>query len=73
MPFGVHFGCWGRLWISFGRPWEYRGHGLGPGLALGLLNGLDCTQAMAGALCYWDPGIQVTAKVGGGFDFSGPY
>ena len=35
MPFELHFGCWGWLWISFGRPWGYRGHGLGPGVGLG--------------------------------------
>ena len=26
-------------------------------------NGLDCTPVQAGALFYWDPGIQGTAKV----------
>ena len=70
MPFEVHFGCWGWLWISFGRPWGYPGHGLGPGLARGRQNGLDCTPARA---VYQDPGIQVMAQVGGGFACSGPY
>ena len=73
MPFGVHFGCWGWLWISFGRPWGYRGHGLGPGMARGRQNGLNCTPARAGALFYQDPGIQGTAKVGGGIVDLGPY
>ena len=73
MTFEVHFRCWGWLWISFGRPWGYPGHGLGPGLARGRQNGLDCTPARAGALFYQDPGIQVTTKVEGGFGTSGPY
>ncbi len=72
MPFGVHFGCWGWLWISFWRPWGYPGHGLGPGLARGRQNGLDCTGARAGALFYQDPGIQVTAKVEGDLILLGP-
>ena len=63
MPFEVHSGCWGWLWISFGRFWGYPGHGLGPGLARGPPNGLDCIPARAGALFYQDPGIQVTAHV----------
>ena len=54
-------------------PWRCRGLGLGPGVARGRQNGLDCTPVRAGALFCWDPGIQVTAKVGGGFDRSGPY
>ena len=65
MPFEVHFGCWGWLWISFGRPWGYPGHGLGPGLARGPPNGLDCTPARAGALFYQDPGSQGMAQVEG--------
>ena len=73
MPFGVHFGCWGWLWISFWRPWGHPGHGLGPGLARGPQNGLDCTGARAGALFYQDPGIQVMTQVQGGFGCSGPY
>ena len=65
MPFEVHFGYWGWLWISFGRPWGYPGHGR--------QNGLDCTLARAGALFYQDPGIQVAAQVEGGFDAFGLY
>ena len=55
-----------------GGPWGYPGHGLGPGLARGPLNGLDCTPAGAGALFHWDPGIQGTAKVEGDLLLSGP-
>ena len=58
---------------SFGRPWGYPGHGLGPGLARDRQDGQDGTPARAGALFYQDPGIQGTAQGGGGFDFSGPY
>ena len=72
MPFGVHFGCWGWLWISFWRPWGHPGHGLGPGLARGPQNGLDCTGARAGALFYQDPGIEITAQVGGDLAVLGP-
>ena len=36
-------------------------------------NGLDGTPVRAGALFYWDAGIQGTAKVEGGFDFFWPY
>ena len=69
MPFGVHFGCWGWLWISFWRPWGHPGHGLGPGLARGRQNGLDCIGARAGALFYQDPGIQVMAQGGADLRF----
>ena len=55
-----------------GGPWRYQGLGLGAGLARGRQNGLDCTPVRAGALFYWDAGIQVTAQVGGGFGFLGP-
>ena len=72
MPSEVHFGCWGWLWISFGRPWRCQGLGLDPGVARGRQNGLDCTPARAGALFYWDPWIQVTAKVGGDLMICGP-
>ena len=63
MPFGLHFSFLGWPWTSFWRPWGHPGHGLAPELAWGLQNGLDCIQAQAGALFYWDPGIQGTAKV----------
>ena len=56
-----------------GGPWGCQGFGLGPGLARGRQNGLDCTPARAGALFYQDPGIQVMAQVGSGFDGSVPY
>ena len=36
-------------------------------------NGLDGTPVQAGAQFYWDPGIQVTTKVEGGFVASWPY
>ena len=72
MTFEVHFGCWGWLWISFGRPWGYPVHGLGSGLARGPPNGLDCTPAWAGALFYQDPGIQGIAQVEGDLRFLGP-
>ena len=72
MTFEVQFGCWVWLWISFGRPWGYPGHGLGPGMARDRQNGLDCTSARVGALFYQDPGIQVTAKVEGDLVFLGP-
>ena len=39
--------------------------------ALGDAKGL--APVRAGALFYWDPGVQVTAQVQGGFDASGPY
>ena len=55
----------GGLGPHAGGPWRCQGLGLGPGLARGRQNGLDCTPVRAGALFYWDPGIQVTTKVGG--------
>ena len=59
--------------MSFGRPWGYPGHGLGPGLARGPHNGLDCTPARAGAWFYQEPGIQNLFQVGAEFDPFGPY
>ena len=59
---GPHAGC----------PWRYQGLGLGAGLARGRQNGLDCTPVRAGALFYWDPGIQGTAKVEGDLLILGP-
>ena len=72
MPFEVHFGCWGWPLTSCWRPLEMPRAGLGPGLARGRQNGLDCTPVRAGALFYWDPGIQVTAKVEGDLNSLGP-
>ena len=63
----------GSLGPHVGGPWRCQGLGLGPGLARGRQNGLDCIPVQAGALFYQDPGIQVMAKVGGGFACSGPY
>ena len=57
----------GGLGRHAGGPWRCQGLGLGPGL------GLDCTPVQAGTLFYWDPGIQVMAKGGGGFGCSEPY
>ena len=59
---GPHGGC----------PWRCQGLGLGPGLAWGRQNGLDCTPVQAGALFYWDPGIQGMAKVGADLPAPGP-
>ena len=58
----------GGLGRHVGGPWRCQGLGLGPGLARGRQNGLDCTPVRAGALFYWDPGI-----VEGGFVAFGPY
>ena len=66
MSFEVHFGC-------FGGPWRCQGLGLGPGLARGRKNGLDCTPARAGAWFYQEPGIQNLCQGGAGFEVSGPY
>ena len=63
----------GGLGRHVGGPWRCQGLGLGPGLARGRQNGLDCIPVRAGALFYWDPGIQGTAQVQGGFEVSGPY
>ena len=73
MPFEAHFGCWGWLWISFGRPGDVVGMGWVPDWPGDRQNGLDSTDARAGALFYQDPGIQVMAQVEGGFACSGPY
>ena len=56
MPFEVHFGCWGWPWTSCWRL------GLGPGLARGRQNGLDCIPVWVGALFRLDPGIQGMAE-----------
>ena len=55
-----------------GGPWRCQGLGLGPGLARGRQNGLDCTPVRAGALFYWGPGIEMTAKVEGDLNVLGP-
>ena len=44
---------------------DAKGLAWGPGLARGRQKGLNCTPVRAGALFYWDPGIQGTAQVGG--------
>ena len=74
MPFEVHFGCWGWPWTSCwsGGPWRCQGLGLGPGLARGRKNGLDCTPVRAGALFYQDPGIQGMAQGKGDLMLLGP-
>ena len=63
----------GGLGRHVGGPWRCQGLGLGPGLARGRQNGLDCTPVRAGALFYQDPGIQGIAQGGAGFGPSGPY
>ena len=62
----------GGLGPHVGGPWRCQGLGLGPGLARGRQNGLDCTPVWAGALFYQDPGIQGTAKVEGDLILLGP-
>ena len=69
---GSILAAWDGLGPHFGGLRDILAHRLGPGLAGGPQNGLDCTQARAGALFYWDPGIQGTAKVGGDLSFFGP-
>ena len=71
MPFDVHFGCWGGLGTHVGGPWRCQGLSLTPGLARERQNGLDCTPVCAGALFYWDPGIEITAKVEGDLNVLG--
>ena len=62
----------GGLGRHVGGPWRCQGLGLGPGLARGRQNGLDCIPVRAGALFYWDPEIEITAQVGGDLRFLGP-
>ena len=62
----------GGLGRHVGGPWRRQGLGLGPGLARGRQNGLDCTPVVAGAEFYWDPGIEITAQVGGDLPVLGP-
>ena len=62
----------GGLGRHVGGPWRCQGLGLGPGLARGRQNGLDCTPVRAGALFYQDPGIQGTAQVGSDLTSLGP-
>ena len=50
MPFEVLLAAGGSLGPHVGGPWRCQGLGLGPGLARGRQNGLDCTLARAGAL-----------------------
>ena len=63
----------GGLGPHVGGPWRCQGLGLGPGLARGRQNMLDCTPVRAGALFCLDPGIQVMAQVGGEFAASVVY
>ena len=72
MPLRSILAAGGSLGPHVGGPWRCQGLGLGPGLARGRQNGLDCTPVRAGALFYWDPGIQVMAKVSGDLRFLGP-
>ena len=62
----------GGLGRHVGGPWRCQGLDLGPGVARGRQNGLDGTPVRAGALFYWDPGIQGTAKGGGDLMILGP-
>ena len=62
----------GSLEPHIGGPWRCQGVGLGPGLARGRQNGLDCIGARAGAVFYQDPGIQVMAQVGADLLIWGP-
>ena len=62
----------GGLGPQVGGPWRCQGLGLGPGLARGRQNGLDCTPVRAGTLFYWDPGIKITAQGGCDLRFLGP-
>ena len=66
---------WTPLWLlgpHVGGLGRDPGHGLSPVLARGPHNELDCTPARAGALFYQEPGIQVTAQVGGDLMLLGP-
>ena len=72
MPFEIHFGCRGGLGPHVGGPWRCQGLGLGPGLARGPHNGLDCTPARAGAWFYQEPGIQNLCQVEGDLAALGP-
>ena len=62
----------GGLGRHAGGPWRCQGLGLGPGLARGRQNGLDCTPVMAGALFYQDPGIRDLFQVGADLPVLGP-
>ena len=72
MPFEGHFGCWGWPWTSCWRPLEmpraWPGSRTGPGTPEWA--GLHCRPG--GSTVFWDPGIQVTAKVGGDLSILGP-
>ena len=61
----------GGLGRHVGGPWRCQGLGLGPGMARGRQNGLDCTPAAARALFYQEPGIEITAQVEGDLSFLG--
>ena len=62
---------WSGLGPHVGGPWRCQGPGLGPGLARGRQNGLNCIPARSGARFYWDPEIQGT-KVESAMIFLGP-
>ena len=62
----------GGLGPHVGGPWMCQGLSLTPGLARGRQNGLDCIPVRAGALFYWDPGIQGIAQVEGDLEVLGP-
>ena len=72
MPFEVHFACWRWLGRHVGGPWRCQGLGLGPGLARGHQNGLDCTRPGGSIVLLGsrDPG---NGQSGGRFGTSGPY
>ena len=69
---GAIFTVWSGFGPHVGCPWRCQGLGLGPGLARGRQNELDCTPVQAGALFCLDPGIQGTAQGGGDLMIWGP-
>jgi len=71
---GPHFGglggASGPRFGGLGRPCC---HGLDPELSQGRQNELNCTPVQARAPISEAPGIQVTARLEGDFECSGPY
>ena len=59
-------------WADVGDLGRDPGHGLGPGLARGPHNGLDCTPVGAGARFYQEPGIQDLFQGGADLVLLGP-